>query len=78
MLPDTARLSARRLRRLLDPLILAAGVDTGADRYRKSFPAFAHVWMLVLHALSGNTSLRQSHAGQAGDGRLRNRLRMPG
>ncbi|MBA2363963.1 MAG: hypothetical protein H0V86_10575 [Chloroflexia bacterium] len=78
MLPDTARLSAGRIRRLLDPLILAAVADTDADRYRKCFPAFAHVWMLVLHALSGNASLRQSHAGQAGDRRLRDRLGMPG
>lgn len=39
----------------------AAGLP-GMDRYRKVFPALAHLWMLVLHVLDGSPSLRQTHA----------------
>jgi hypothetical protein len=62
MLPPPAAHSARRLRKILCPLIEDAAKRSEADRYRKSFPAFAHVWMLLLHAMSANQSLRQSHA----------------
>ena len=77
MIPKAAPLSARQLRRLLDPLILSSVEAACADRYRKRFPAFAHVWMLLLHVCSANMSLRQSHASQSADPRLRRRLGMP-
>jgi hypothetical protein len=49
-----------------------------ADRYRKRFGGCAHVWMLLLHAMSANQSLRQSHAQQQADPKLRQRLGMDG
>lgn len=52
----------RRLRRLLTPAISRAAQTPGADRYRKHFPATAHVWILLLHGLSGSPSLRQTYA----------------
>jgi hypothetical protein len=52
----------RRLRRLLHPLVTQAGATPGADRYRKHFPATAHLWLLLLRVLLGGESLRQSHA----------------
>ena len=69
MLPPSA-LPARRLRKTLSPLIEQAAAHSLADRYRKTFPARAHAWMLLLHAMSANTSLRQSHAHQSADPRL--------
>lgn len=78
MLPSSA-LPARRLRKTLDPLIEEAARESRADRYRKSFPAHAHAWMLVLHVMSGNASLRQSHAQQqSADPALRRFLGMEG
>lgn len=74
MVPSSAALSARRLRTTLSPLIEAATQESQADRYRKHFPAFAHVWMLILHVMSGNSSLRQSYSQQSADSRLRTRL----
>ena len=56
----------RRLRRLLAPLVAAAAAAPGADRYRKHFPAAAHLWILLFHALRGGDSLRQTHADLAG------------
>lgn len=70
MLPPPA-LPARRLRRTLSPLIDEAAEKSGADRYPKSFPARAHAWMLLLHVMAGNASLRQSHAQQRADPSLR-------
>jgi Transposase DDE domain len=75
MLPSSA-LPARRLRKTLDPLIGKAARESRADRYRKSFPAYAHAWMLVLHVMSGNASLRQSHAQQSADPELGRSLGM--
>lgn len=76
MLASPATLSARRLRKTLSPLITDAVSRSDADRYRKSFPAFAHVWMLILHTMGANESLRQSHAHQGADARLCRRLGM--
>lgn len=78
MLPSPPALSARGLRETLSPLIDAAARESDADRYRKSFPASAHAWMLLLHAMGGNQSLRQSHARQQADPLLRERLGMEG
>ena len=80
MLPSPV-LPARRLRRTLSPLIGRAARRSGADRYRKSFPARAHVWMLLLHAMGAmgaNGSLRQSHALQGSDPSLRRFVGMEG
>jgi hypothetical protein len=56
----------RRLRRQLAPHIAAAADTPGADRYRKHFPAEAHLWILLAHVLTGSDSLRQTHADLAG------------
>jgi hypothetical protein len=59
---------ARRLRRLLrTPLRRAAAVPR-ADRYRKHFPAAAHLRILIGHALAGSPSLRHTHARLAATG----------
>jgi Transposase DDE domain len=76
MLPSQAALPARRLRKTLSPLIEDAARRSDADRYRKSFPARAHAWMLVLHAMGAESSLRQSHARQGSDPSLRRSLGM--
>lgn len=60
MIPPAVQ-CGRHLRRLLHPLVLQAGATPGANRYRKHFPATAHLWLLVLHVLAGTASLRQSH-----------------
>jgi len=75
MLPPSA-LPARRLRKTLLPLISEAVRESRADRYRKHFPAQAHVWMLLMHTMSANQSLRQSHALQGADPKLRRFLGM--
>lgn len=77
MLPSSA-IPARRLRKTLDPLIGKAATESRADRYRKCFPAHAHAWMLLLHVMSGNASLRQSHAQQQADPELGRSLGMEG
>lgn len=77
MLPSST-LPARRLRKALSPLIEEAAKESGADRYRKTFPASAHVWMLVLHTMGAEESLRQSHARQGADPALRGLLGMEG
>lgn len=51
----------RRLRGLADPLVCAAATVPGADQYRKTFTARAHLWILLSHVLSGGDSLRQTH-----------------
>jgi len=61
MLPASLTAS-RHLRRLLTPRIRTAAQTPGADRYRKHFPATAHLWLLLLHGLSGSPSLRQTYA----------------
>ena len=66
MLPSSA-LPARRLRKMLSPLMEEAARDTLADRYRKKFSARAHAWMLIAHTMSANQSLWQSHAQQQAD-----------
>jgi hypothetical protein len=60
MIPPATR-CGRRLRRRLRPLIAEAASTPGADRYRKHFPACAHLWMLLFHVLDGADSLRQTH-----------------
>lgn len=77
MLPSSA-LPARRLRRAIDPLIEEAVARSRADRYRKSFPARAHAWMLILHTMGANPSLRRSHAHQGADPALGRFLGMGG
>lgn len=64
MIPAPADLLAgsRQLRRTIAPAIVRAARTPGADRYRKHFPAAAHLWLLVLHGLSSSPSLRQSYA----------------
>lgn len=59
--------SQRRIRRTLDPLIVQAAATPGADRYRKCFPALAHLWVLLLHVLWGSLSLRITHARLTAD-----------
>ncbi len=61
MIPATLGCS-RHLRRLLTPAIRRAARTPGADRYRKHFPASAHLWLLVLHGLGVSPSLRQTYA----------------
>lgn len=61
MIPPALR-CGRRLRRRLAPLVRRAGATPGADRYRKHFPATAHLWLLLFHVLEGADSLRQTHA----------------
>jgi hypothetical protein len=65
------------LRRLLAPLVAAAAATPGADRYRKSFPAHAHLWILLRHVLTGGDSLRQTHAALAADDAEVARLGLP-
>lgn len=66
--------ASRQLRRRLTPLIRRAGTVPDADRYRKHFPATAHLWLLVLYGLSGLTSVRQLHAVLVADRALQRRL----
>lgn len=67
----------RRVRRLLaDPIATAAAVPD-ADRYRKHFPAAAHLWVLLWHGLSASPSLRQSHCIAMGDPDFWARLGLP-
>lgn len=54
--------SSRQVRRLLARSIRRAAQTPGADRYRKHFPATAHLWLLVLHGLSASPNLRQTYA----------------
>lgn len=75
MLPPSP-LPARHLRSTLSPLISKAVRASRADRYRKHFPAHAHVWMLLMHTMSANPSLRQSHALLSADPRVRRFLGM--
>lgn len=67
MVAPPSALPARSLRKMLSPLIEDAARESRADRYRKRFSARAHLWMLVIHAMSGGRSLRQSHAKQVAD-----------
>jgi hypothetical protein len=54
--------SQRRIRCILSPQIEAAAATPGMDRYRKRFPALAHLWVLVLHIMWSSLSLRLTHA----------------
>ena len=47
--------------RLAAPIATAATV-ADADRYRKHFPAEAHLWTLAWHSLAASPSLRRTHA----------------
>jgi hypothetical protein len=65
-----------RLRRSLARLVRRAAATPGADRYRKHFPAEAHLWILLEHVWEGRASLRQTHGRLvAAPGKLR-RLRL--
>jgi hypothetical protein len=75
MLPPSA-LPARHLRKTLCPIIARVATESRADRYRKHFSASSHVWMLLMHAMGANQSLRQSHAHQQADPRVRRFLGM--
>src|SRR5688572_28821822 len=67
----------RRLRRQLRPLVARAGATPGADRYRKHFPAAAHLWILLFHVLDGAESLRQTHLRLEAVPRAFRRLGLP-
>lgn len=54
--------ASRHLARRLAPHVRCAAQTAGADRYRKHFPALAHLWLLLLHVLLGSSSQRQTHA----------------
>lgn len=62
MVSQSIPILTRRVRRVLAPQVAQAAAVPGADRYRKHFPAIAHLWILLRHALSGQDSLRQTHA----------------
>lgn len=51
----------RKLRRLLASPIATAAAVANADRYRKHFPADAHLWTLLWHGLAASPSLRRTH-----------------
>lgn len=59
-------LAERHVRRTIAPFIDRAAATPGADRYRKTFPALAHLWMLLLHFWWGSDSLRQTYGKLAG------------
>jgi hypothetical protein len=65
---SSSALPARRLRKTLSPLLSDAVRASRADRYRKNFAASSHVWMLLMHTMSANQSLRQSHASKPTQG----------
>lgn len=54
--------SARQIRRRLQPVVARAAATPGVDRYRKTFPALAHLWVLLLHVLWGSLSLSRTYA----------------
>lgn len=76
MVPPAAG-CGHRLRHVLDPLVTAAAAVPGADRYRKHFPARAHLWLLLRHVLLGGDSLRQTHAVVSADPTELARLGLP-
>ena len=53
--------SARQIRRR-QPVVARAAATPGVDRYRKTFPALAHLWVLLLHVLWGSLSLSRTYA----------------
>lgn len=55
-------LSERQIRHRLEPFVARAAHTPGADRYRKRFTAYAHLWVLLVHVLWQSTSLRITHA----------------
>ena len=73
MIPAATR-CGRQLRRRLRPLVERAAATPGADRYRKHFPASAHLWLLLFHVLDGADSLRQTHGRLAAVPRCFRRL----
>lgn len=66
--------SRRVLQRVLRPAIARAAATPGADRYRKHFPALAHLWILVLYGLTVAPSLRQHREALMADPRLWRRI----
>ena len=71
-----APVAGRRLRRRLTPLVTQAAATPGADQYRKHFPAWAHLWILLWHSLSGSPSLRHTYDLLVRDGRHGKWLRL--
>ena len=65
----SAPAAGRQLRRRLAPLVTQAAATPGADHYRKHFPAWAHLWILLWHSLSGSPSLRRTYDLLVRDGR---------
>lgn len=51
----------RRARHTIEPFIDRAAATPGADRYRKTCPAVAHLWLLLLHFWWRSDSLRQTY-----------------
>src|SRR5512143_1247293 len=49
----------------LKPAVAASAAESKANRYRKTFSAFAHACLLIFHGLSRGPSLRQSYAAFA-------------
>src|SRR5687768_1887472 len=76
MIPAATR-CGRHLRRQVRPLVTHAATTPGADRYRKHFPAAAHLWILLFHVLDGADSLRQTHSQLAAVPRSFRRLGLP-
>lgn len=68
--PSQQPASLQRIVRFLTPHVTHAAALPGMDRYRKSFPALAHLWILIIHGLTGSPSLRQTHATLAVQQRL--------
>lgn len=65
MVPPPTALD-RRARRTIAPFIARASATPAADRYRKTFSAQAHLWMLLLHFWWGSASLRQTYGRFSG------------
>jgi Transposase DDE domain len=65
MVPSPVPLD-RRACRTISPFIARAAATPGADRYRKTFTAQAHLWMLLLHFWWGSQSLRQTYGRLSG------------
>jgi hypothetical protein len=65
MVASPSALPAHRLRRTLEPLIRKAATRSQADRYRKRFSTRAHLWMLLIHAMSGARASGKATPGYA-------------
>lgn len=52
----------RRVHAVLADPVATAAAHPDADRYRKHFPAEAHLWITLWHGMQASPSLRQTHA----------------